>query len=79
MGKSALRYMLKRTPVAPATGTPRQPAYHRAGFAIQTSKRLKWHQQCVAAKMAGASGSRMDIRRKFAEASKACKAENPYK
>lgn len=74
MGKSALPIVAsQQIPVYPRKGVPIQPAYTRSKRSIQTSSRLKAFQSCVASKMSGKTGSRMDIRAAFTSAAKGCK------
>lgn len=49
-----------------------QPRYTRGAANDQTSSDLKAHQQCVAEKMEGESGSRGDIRDAFRQAAQSC-------
>jgi len=46
--------------------------------AWQESPRLKWHQQCIRSKMAGAGGSLADIQEEFKRVTEECKKSNPY-
>ncbi len=84
MGKSALRFVAKTAAahaVFPTMGKDgvHQPPYVRGGLAIQTSRRLKFHQSCVASTLAGKSYTgRMPVREALTSAAKACKAKNPY-
>jgi hypothetical protein len=79
MGKSALKYVLKRAkvnpvmPKAPADGDVKQPGYARGATAIQTSPRLLHLQSCVAGGLAGKKfGSRMEVQKNFASVAKGC-------
>lgn len=84
MGKSAVK-MARATaaknyvePKADAAGYT-QPGYVRGGIAIQTSKKLKYHQHCVAAEMSGKSFSdRGAVHDALSSAAKSCKTKNPY-
>jgi len=81
MGKSAFRILLKGAkihPVAPRVDKKgvQQPPYLRSGTAVQTSRRLKLFQSCVANKMAGQRlGSRMAVRERLATVARECRDE----
>lgn len=84
MGKSALRFVVKTAaahavyPVAGKDGV-HQPPYVRGGLAVQTSRRLKFHQSCVAMSLAGKTYvGRMPVREALTAAAKACAAKNPH-
>ena len=57
----------------------KQPAYVRGGRAAQTSRKLKFHQQCVASEMAGKKfADRGAVRDALSSTASACKSRNPF-
>lgn len=57
----------------------KQPPYVRTGRAAQTSRKLRFHQQCVASEMAGKKfPDRGAVRAALSSTATACKSKNPF-